>query len=103
MTNQRHLSILEEIKKSGGDLDMGKPNDSVMLIGGMNLFIQYFQPYQLLMMTDSHWWNSWFKVIENINMIRPTRTIIVFDGKVGLTYVERYSQNIKWGERCRID
>ena len=42
MTNQRHLSILDEIKKSGGDLDIGKPNDSVMLIDGMNLFIRVF-------------------------------------------------------------
>ena len=42
MTNQRHISILEEIKKSGGDLDMGKPNDSVLLIDGMNTFIRVF-------------------------------------------------------------
>jgi len=42
VTNQRHLSILDEIKKSGGDLGIGKPNDSVMLIDGMNLFIRVF-------------------------------------------------------------
>ena len=42
MTNQRHLSILDEIKKSGGDLGIGKPNDSVLLIDGMNLFIRVF-------------------------------------------------------------
>ena len=38
--NKKHLSILEEIKKSGGKVDSGKPNDSVLLIDGLNTFIR---------------------------------------------------------------
>ena len=42
MINKRHLSILNQIKESGGEIDNEKPNDSVMLIDGMNLFIRVF-------------------------------------------------------------
>ena len=40
--NKRHLSIFEEIKKSGGKVDSGEPNDSVLLIDGLNTFIRVF-------------------------------------------------------------
>ena len=40
MTKQRYLSILNEIKKSGGKIDGGEPNDSVLLIDGLNTFIR---------------------------------------------------------------
>ena len=42
VTNKRYLSILDEIKKSGGKVDSGEPNDSVLLIDGLNTFIRVF-------------------------------------------------------------
>ena len=42
MIKQRYLSILNEIKKSGGKIDNGEPNDSVLLIDGLNTFIRVF-------------------------------------------------------------
>ena len=86
MTNQRHLSILDEIKKSGGDLDIGKPNDSVMLIDGMNLFIRVFSAIPTTNEDGVHVGGivGFLRSLAyTINMIRPTRTIIVFDGKGG--------------------
>tara|TARA_R100000231_G_scaffold3373_2_gene6125 strand:- start:59 stop:274 length:216 start_codon:yes stop_codon:yes gene_type:complete len=62
--NKRHLSILDEIKKSGGEIDSGKPNDSVLLIDGMNTFIRVFSAIPTTNEDSSRWWNSWFfKVI----------------------------------------
>ena len=49
VTNARHLSIFEEIKKSGGKVDSGEPNDSVLLIDGLNTLLEYFPQYQLPM------------------------------------------------------
>ena len=42
MSNARYLSIFEEIKKKGGSLDGGEPNDKVLLIDGLNTFIRVF-------------------------------------------------------------
>ena len=102
--NKRHLSILDEIKKSGGEIDSGKPNDSVLLIDGMNTFIRVFSAIPTTNEDGVHVGGivGFLRSLAfNINMIRPTRTIIVFDGKgVGLTAVERYFQIIKLEEKC---
>ena len=93
MTNQRHLSILEEIKKSGGDLDMGKPNDSVLLIDGMNLFIRVFSAIPTTNEDGVHVGGivGFLRSLAfNINMIRPTGTIVVFYGKGGWFLVYNY-------------
>ena len=104
MTNQRHLSILDEIKKSGGDLDIGKPNDSVMLIDGMNLFIRVFSAIPTTNDDGIHIGGivGFLRSLAyNINMIRPTRTIIVFDGKGGSNRRKIFPQ-YKMGRKCRI-
>ena len=49
MINKKYLSILEEIKKSKGKVDSGEPNDSVLLIDGLNTFIRVFSTYLLPM------------------------------------------------------
>ena len=86
MTNKRYLSILEEIKKSGGRVDSGKPNDSVLLIDGMNLFIRVFSAIPTTNEDGVHVGGivGFLRSLAfAINMIRPTRTIVVFDGKGG--------------------
>ncbi len=42
MSNGKYLSILDEIKKKGGSLDSGEPNDKVLIIAGLNTFIRVF-------------------------------------------------------------
>jgi hypothetical protein len=34
--------MFDEIKKKGGSLDDGKPNDKVLIIDGLNTFIRVF-------------------------------------------------------------
>ncbi len=102
MTNQRHLSILEEIKKSGGDLDMGKPNDSVLLIDGMNLFIRVFSAIPTTNEDGVHVGGivGFLRSLAySINMIRPTRTIIVFDGKGGSNRRRKIFPQYKMGRK----
>ena len=84
--NKRHLSILNQIKESGGEIDSGKPNDSVLLIDGMNLFIRVFSAIPTTNEDGVHVGGivGFLRSLAfSINMIRPTRTIVVFDGKGG--------------------
>ena len=86
VTKQRYLSILEEIKKSEGKVDSGEPNDSVLLIDGLNTFIRVFSPIPTTNEDGVHIGGivGFLRSIGyTINMVRPTRTIIVFDGKGG--------------------
>ena len=86
MINKKHLSILEEIKKSGGKIDSGEPNDSVLLIDGLNTFIRVFTAIPTTNEDGIHIGGivGFLRSIGyTINMVRPTRTIIVFDGKGG--------------------
>ena len=102
MTNQRYISILEEIKKSGGDLDMGKPNDSVLLIDGMNLFIRVFSAIPTTNDDGIHIGGivGFLRSLAySINMIRPTRTIIVFDGKGGSNRRRKIFPEYKMGRK----
>ena len=102
MTNQRYISILDEIKKSGGDLDMGKPNDSVLLIDGMNLFIRVFSAIPTTNDDGIHIGGivGFLRSLAySINMIRPTRTIIVFDGKGGSNRRRKIFPEYKMGRK----
>ena len=102
MSNEKYLSIFEEIKKKGGSLDDGKPNDKVLLIDGLNTFIRVFSVIPTTNPDGIHVGGivGFLRSIGyTINMIRPTRVIIVFDGKGGSTrrrklYPE-YKQNRK--------
>ena len=103
--NKRHLSILDEIKKSGGEIDSGKPNDSVLLIDGMNTFIRVFSAIPTTNEDGVHVGGivGFLRSLAfSINMIRPTRTIVVFDGKGGSNRRRKYFHNTKWEEKCRI-
>ena len=86
MSNAKYLSIFEEIKKKGGSLDGGEPNDKVLIIDGLNTFIRVFSVIPTTNDDGIHVGGivGFLKSIGyTINMIRPTRTIIVFDGKGG--------------------
>ena len=102
MSKSKYLSIFEEIKNKGGSLDGGEPNDKVLIIDGLNTFIRGFS---VILTTNEEGVHvggivGFLKSIGYvINMVSPTRVIIVFDGKGGSTrrrkiYPE-YKQNRK--------
>ena len=102
MINKRHLSILDEIKKSGGEIDSGKPNDSVLLIDGMNTFIRVFSAIPTTNEDGVHVGGivGFLRSLAfAINMIRPTRTIVVFDGKGGSNRRRKIFPQYKMGRK----
>ena len=102
VTKQRYLSILEEIKKSGGKIDSGKPNDSVLLIDGLNTFIRVFSAIPTTNEDGIHVRGivGFLRSLAfTINMVRPTRTIIVFDGKGGSTRRRKIFPQYKMGRK----
>ena len=105
MINQKHLSILEEIKKSGGKVDGGEPNDSVLLIDGLNTFIRVFTAVPTTNEDGVHIGGivGFLRSIGfAINMVRPTRTIIVFDGKGGSNRRRKIFPEYKAGRKMSL-
>jgi len=100
--NKRHLSILNQIKESGGEIDSGKPNDSVLLIDGMNLFIRVFSAIPTTNEDGVHVGGivGFLRSLAfSINMIRPTRIIVVFDGKGGSNRRRKIFPEYKMGRK----
>jgi DNA polymerase-1 len=102
VSNSKYLSIFEEIKKKGGSLDDGNPNDKVLLIDGLNTFIRVFSVIPTTNEDGIHIGGivGFLRSIAYaVNMIRPTRVIIAFDGKGGSTrrrkIYPKYKQNRK--------
>ena len=103
--SKKHLSILEEIKKSGGKVDSGKPNDSVLLIDGLNTFIRVFSAIPTTNEDGIHIGGivGFLRSIGyTINMVRPTRTIIVFDGKGGSNRRRKLFPEYKAGRKMSV-
>ena len=78
--------MFEEIKKKGGSLDGGEPNDKVLIIDGLNTFIRVFSVIPTTNEDGVHVGGivGFLRSIGYvINMVSPTRVIIVFDGKGG--------------------
>ena len=102
MINKRHLSILNQIKESGGEVDSKNPNDSVLLIDGMNLFIRVFSAIPTTNEDGVHVGGivGFLRSLAfSINMIRPTRTIVVFDGKGGSNRRRKIFPEYKMGRK----
>ena len=105
MTKQRYLSILNEIKKSGGKIDGGEPNDSVLLIDGLNTFIRVFSAIPTTNEDGIHIGGivGFLRSIGyTINMVRPTRTVIVFDGKGGSNRRRKIFPEYKMGRKMSV-
>ena len=86
MSNGQYLSILEEIKKHGGDSYSNNPNEKVLIIDGLNTFIRVFSVIPTTNDDGIHVGGivGFLKSVGYaIKMLAPTRTIIVFDGKGG--------------------
>ena len=86
MPNDRYISILEEIKRKGGQVDNGEPNDKVLIRDGLNTFIRVFSVLPTTNADGIHVGGivGFLKSVGySIKTLRPTRCIIVFDGKGG--------------------
>ena len=84
--NRKYLSIFEEIKSKGGKIKGREPNDKVLIVDGLNTFIRVFSVIPTTNDDGIHVGGivGFLKSIGyTINMVRPTRVIIVFDGKGG--------------------
>ena len=102
MSNARYLSIFEEIKKKGGSLNGKHPNDKVLIIDGLNTFIRVFSVIPTTNDDGIHVGGivGFLRSIAyTVNMVRPTRAIVVFDGKGGSNrrrkIYPKYKQNRK--------
>ena len=105
VTKQRYISLLEEIKKSGGKVDSGEPNDSVLLIDGLNTFIRVFSAIPTTNEDGVHIGGivGFLRSVGfAINMVRPTRTIIVFDGKGGSNRRRKIFPEYKAGRKMSV-
>lgn len=105
MINKRHLSILNQIKKSGGKVDGGKPDDSVLLIDGLNTFIRVFTAIPTTNEDGIHVGGivGFLKSLGYvIRMIGPTRTVIVFDGKGGSSRRRKIFPEYKAGRKMSL-
>ena len=105
MTKQRYLSILNEIKKSGGKIDSGEPNDSVLLIDGLNTFIRVFSAIPTTNEDGVHVGGivGFLRSLGHvIRMVGPTRTIIVFDGKGGSNRRRKIFPDYKKGRKMSV-
>lgn len=103
--NKRHLSILNQIKKSGGKVDGGKPDDSVLLIDGLNTFIRVFTAIPTTNEDGIHVGGivGFLKSLGYvIRMIGPTRTVIVFDGKGGSSRRRKIFPEYKAGRKMSL-
>ena len=80
MSNKKYLSIFEEIKKKGGSLDDGNPNDKVLIIDGLNTFIRVFSVIPTTNEDGIHIGGivGFLKSVGYaVKMLAPTRTIIL--------------------------
>ena len=102
MSNARYLSILEEIKNKGGKLDSEEPDDKVLIIDGLNTFIRCFSAIPTLNDDGAHVGGivGFLRSIGYaIRTIRPTRTVIVFDGKGGSNRRKKIFPEYKAGRK----
>ena len=86
MSKERYLSILNDIKNQGGSEQGQSPNENVLIIDGLNTFIRVFSVIPTTNDNGTHIGGivGFLKSIGyTINMFRPTRCIIIWDGKGG--------------------
>ena len=87
MNKKKYLSILNEIKEQGGSENRtNSPDENVLIIDGLNTFIRVFSVIPTTNDNGTHIGGivGFLKSIGyTINMFRPTRCIIIWDGKGG--------------------
>ncbi|MBT4207978.1 hypothetical protein HOE22_06495 [Candidatus Woesearchaeota archaeon] len=106
MSNKRYLSILDEIKKHGGEEgNTENPNENILLVDGLNLFIRCFSVIPTTNTNGVHVGgiSGFLKSLGYaIKLLSPTRTIIVFDGKGGSTRRRKLFPDYKAQRKTKI-
>lgn len=98
MINEKYLSIFDEIKKHGGKVDNRDPNDKILIVDGLNAYLRVFSAIPTVNSDGKHIGAivGFLKSIGYaVKMLRPTRCIIVFDGKGGSTRRRKLYPNYK--------
>ena len=89
MSNDNYISILNQIKdKSKQDIHGGDVDDKVLIVDGLNTFIRVFSVLPTMNDNGIHVGGlvAFLRSVGYaINMLSPTRVVIVFDGKGGST------------------
>ena len=105
MSNDRYLSILEEIKKHGGDVDR-EPNDKVLIIDGLNTFIRTFSAIPTTNDDGVHVGGivGFLKSVGYaVKTLGPTRTILILMVKVVPVAAVKYILSIRINENIKLD
>ena len=101
--NERYLRILNQVK---GESKLEKNlNDEVLIIDGLNTFIRCFSVNPSLNDDGEHIGGligSLKSISYIIKTLRPTRCIVVFDGKGGSTQRRKWFPNYKANRKTRI-
>lgn len=86
--NPKYISILEEINKNGGKFGNRDPNDKILIVDGLNAFLRVFSAMPTTNEDGVHVGGivGFLKSVGYaVKSLRPTRCIIIFDGKGGST------------------
>tara|TARA_R100000482_G_scaffold85978_1_gene34547 strand:- start:1158 stop:2219 length:1062 start_codon:yes stop_codon:yes gene_type:complete len=105
VSNEKYLSILEQIKKDGGQVEHNNPNDKVLIIDGLNTFIRVFSVVPITNDDGAHVGGiiGFLKSVGYaIKMHNPTRCIIVFDGEGGSDRRRKLFPEYKAKRRTKI-
>jgi DNA polymerase-1 len=105
VSNEKYLSILEQIKKDGGQVEHNNPNDKVLIIDGLNTFIRVFSVVPITNEDGAHVGGiiGFLKSVGYaIKMHNPTRCIIVFDGEGGSDRRRKLFPDYKAKRRTKI-
>tara|TARA_Y100001973_G_C5182008_1_gene325457 strand:- start:50 stop:1108 length:1059 start_codon:yes stop_codon:yes gene_type:complete len=105
VTNAKYLSILEQIKNDGGQVEHNNPDDKILIIDGLNTFIRVFSVVPVTNDDGAHVGGiiGFLKSIGfAIKMHNPTRCIIVFDGEGGSDRRRKLFPDYKAKRRTKI-
>tara|TARA_B100001094_G_scaffold273953_1_gene280652 strand:- start:1374 stop:2426 length:1053 start_codon:yes stop_codon:yes gene_type:complete len=94
----------KELEKDLSKPEVRKPNDHVLLIDGLNTFIRAFSVNPSLNEDGSHVGGlvGFLKSVRfTINKFKPTRCIIIFDGKGGSKPRQKIYSQYKAGRKVR--
>lgn len=105
MENKKYLSILEEIRKSGGKVESDNPNEKILIVDGLNTFIRVFSVVPSVNDDGIHVGGivGFLKSIAaTVKTLGPTRCIVVFDGKGGSTRRRKIYPDYKNKRKTKI-
>lgn len=105
MENKKYLSILEEIRKSGGKIENDNPNEKILIVDGLNTYLRVFSVVPTQNDDGIHVGGivGFLKSIASVvKTLSPTRCIVVFDGKGGSTRRRKIYPDYKNKRKTKI-